>query len=37
MSTIAERLKSIRTDCGLNQIDFSKIIGVTNAHISRME
>ncbi len=37
MSTIAERLKSIRTDCGLNQIEFSKIIGVTNAHISRME
>lgn len=37
MSTIAERLKKIRTDCGLNQIEFSKRIGVTNAHISRME
>lgn len=37
MNTIAERLKAIRTDCGLNQIEFSKIIGVTNAHISRME
>ena len=37
MNTIAERLKAIRTDCGLNLIEFSKIIGVTNAHISRME
>lgn len=35
--TMAERLKKIRTDCGLNQIEFSKILGVTNAHISRME
>lgn len=37
MNTIAERLKAIRTSCGLNQIEFSKRIGVTNAHISRME
>lgn len=37
MGTIAERLKAIRTDCGLNQIEFSQRIGVTNAHISRME
>ena len=35
--TMAERLKKIRMDCGLNQIEFSKILGVTNAHISRME
>lgn len=37
METIAKRLKKIRVDCGLNQIEFSKRIGVTNAHISRME
>lgn len=37
MNTIADRLKAVRTDCGLNQIEFSKRIGVTNAHISRME
>ncbi|MEY8326757.1 helix-turn-helix transcriptional regulator [Lachnospiraceae bacterium 54-11] len=37
METIAERLKKIRTDLELNQIEFSKKIGVTNAHISRME
>ncbi len=37
METIGERLKQIRNDFELNQIEFSKRIGVTNAHISRME
>lgn len=37
METIANRLKEIRTSHGLNQIEFSQRIGVTNAHISRME
>ena len=37
METIGDRLKFIRNDFELNQIEFSKRIGVTNAHISRME
>lgn len=37
METIANRLKEIRTSHGLNQIEFSQRIGVTNAHISRIE
>lgn len=37
MDNIAERLKEVRKDYKLNQKEFSKRIGVTNAHISRME
>lgn len=37
MKTIAERLKKIRSEYELTQKEFSKRIGVTNAHISRME
>ena len=37
MDTIAERLKYIRKEYLLNQKQFAEKIGVTNAHISRME
>lgn len=37
MNTIAERIKYIRKEYHLNQIEFAERIGVTNAHISRME
>lgn len=37
MNDIAERIKYIRKDFNLNQVEFAKMLGVTNAHISRME
>ncbi len=37
METIGDRLKEIRMHYSLTQKDFAKKIGVTNAHISRME
>ena len=37
MDDICKRVKQIRTDLSLNQVEFSKAIGVTNSHISKIE
>jgi len=37
MNNIANRIKMIRNEFGLNQKEFAERLGVTNAHISRME
>lgn len=37
MDNISTRLKFIRKDYALSQVDFAKKLGVTNAHISKIE
>ncbi|HVJ50054.1 helix-turn-helix transcriptional regulator [Desulfitobacterium sp.] len=37
MENICSRLKILRSDTGLSQVDFAKRLGVTNAHISKIE
>lgn len=37
MSSICQRIKLLRKDMGLTQKEFANRIGVTNAHISRIE
>ncbi len=37
MQSLSGRIKKVRTDYGLNQVEFAKRLGVTNAHISKLE
>ncbi|NPV89242.1 MAG: helix-turn-helix transcriptional regulator [Firmicutes bacterium] len=37
MESISKRLKAIRLDYGLSQVDFAKRIGITNAYVSKIE
>lgn len=37
MEDISKRLKAVRLDYGLSQVDFAKRLGITNAYISKIE